>query len=243
MVVCGSSIQELWGPRGLSPPGSSTPAWLTAACKLVCSRQHSWGECRQSFGHCFAMAASSGGDEGLAPRPRDGLAGFVGGQRLVTGLAWQSAVAADGPCPAARRHAASSQIPGMRCSSSAIQGHGVDEPEALAEALRRSRGLPPSPPVIAPPDAPVDPADDSVAAPQASSSSLGGGTGVLRGLDGDVPVSISLAQRASTSRQTAAMEGSSATGRTRSTADSPMASVGVHMAWGWPSTWFSVVCL
>ena len=30
----------------------------------------------------------------------------------------------------------------MRHSTSALQGHGVDEPEALHEALRRSLGMP-----------------------------------------------------------------------------------------------------
>ena len=53
------------------------------------------------------------------------------------------------------RHAESSQIPGVRCSTSAIQGHGIDEPEALTEALRRSCGLTPSVPVVAVPTAPV----------------------------------------------------------------------------------------
>lgn len=37
------------------------------------------------------------------------------------------------------RHAESSQIPGMRMTTSELQGHGVDEPEALDEALARSR--------------------------------------------------------------------------------------------------------
>ena len=41
--------------------------------------------------------------------------------------------------PPVQRHSQMTQIPGMRQSTSAIQGHGVDEPEALREALRRSR--------------------------------------------------------------------------------------------------------
>ena len=41
--------------------------------------------------------------------------------------------------PPVQRHSEMTQIPGMRQSTSAIQGHGVDEPEALKEALRRSR--------------------------------------------------------------------------------------------------------
>lgn len=36
------------------------------------------------------------------------------------------------------RHAEMTQIPGMRLTTSAVQGHGVDEPEALAEATFNS---------------------------------------------------------------------------------------------------------
>ena len=43
----------------------------------------------------------------------------------------------------------------MRQSTSAMQGHGVDEPEALAEALRRSRGESPHEPLAAPSHAAV----------------------------------------------------------------------------------------
>ena len=49
--------------------------------------------------------------------------------------------------PPAQRHATSTQIPGCRHSTSALQGHTVDEPEALQEALRRSRGFPPDAPL------------------------------------------------------------------------------------------------
>ena len=44
--------------------------------------------------------------------------------------------------PPVERHARPTQIPGMRHCTSALQGHGVDEPEALHEALRRSLGMP-----------------------------------------------------------------------------------------------------
>jgi hypothetical protein len=40
--------------------------------------------------------------------------------------------------PPVQRHARSQQIPGMRQSTSAIQGHDVDEPEALGRALANS---------------------------------------------------------------------------------------------------------
>ena len=40
--------------------------------------------------------------------------------------------------PSVQRHARSQQIPGMRQSTSAIQGHDVDEPEALDRALANS---------------------------------------------------------------------------------------------------------
>ena len=51
----------------------------------------------------------------------------------------QAPLAECGGHPPVQRHAEPTQIPGMRLSTSAIQGHGVDEPEALQEALRRSR--------------------------------------------------------------------------------------------------------
>ena len=40
--------------------------------------------------------------------------------------------------PPIQRHHHCTQIPGMRRSTSAIQGHGVDEPEAFAQAMRNS---------------------------------------------------------------------------------------------------------
>ena len=40
--------------------------------------------------------------------------------------------------PAVERHMTMTQIPGMKGTTSSVQGHGVDEPEALEEALRRS---------------------------------------------------------------------------------------------------------
>lgn len=55
---------------------------------------------------------------------------------------------AAGP-PPIQRHRRCSQIPGMRQSTSAIQGHGVDEPEAFAQAVRNSLrdfAQPPTPP-------------------------------------------------------------------------------------------------
>ena len=76
-----------------------------------------------------------------------------------------------GASDVAERHAQPSQIPGMRCSTSALQGHGVDEPEALAEALRRSQGLAPSVLAIAAPTAAVPRADPAV--PPASTDTVG----------------------------------------------------------------------
>lgn len=40
--------------------------------------------------------------------------------------------------PPIQRHRRCTQIPGMRRSTSEIQGHGVDEPEAFAKAMRNS---------------------------------------------------------------------------------------------------------
>lgn len=69
-----------------------------------------------------------------------------------------------GPLPVVR-HAEPRQISGMRHSSSALQGHGVDEPEAVQEALRRSLGLIPMQSMVAPPDPAVDASTvDAVAA-------------------------------------------------------------------------------
>ena len=112
-----------------------------------------------------------------------GPLGFVGAGDLVTGEHWQEytapragavddvsmqtggANASDAQnqtAPPPQRHGAPSQIAGMRLSTSEVQGHGVDEPEALTEALRRSIGLPSRDPVAASTAAPV-------AAPTASS--------------------------------------------------------------------------
>ena len=55
------------------------------------------------------------------------------------------------PCssiPPVVRHESPAQIPGMRHSTSALQGHNVDEPEAVKEALRRSIGLTPMDPRV-----------------------------------------------------------------------------------------------
>ena len=56
--------------------------------------------------------------------------------------------------------------------SSECQGHGVDEPEALAEALRRSCGLQPQAPAVAPAGAPlpVAPSQAPDVAPAAASA-------------------------------------------------------------------------
>ena len=48
--------------------------------------------------------------------------------------------------PPVEHHARPTQIPGMRHSTSALQGHDVDEAEALQEAIRRSLGLTPMDP-------------------------------------------------------------------------------------------------
>ena len=40
--------------------------------------------------------------------------------------------------PVVERHEHAVQIQGMRCSTSSLQGHGVDEQEALAQALKNS---------------------------------------------------------------------------------------------------------
>ena len=45
---------------------------------------------------------------------------------------------AGGGIPPVERHAAPSQIPGMRLTTSEVQGPGVDEPEAVALAVARS---------------------------------------------------------------------------------------------------------
>ena len=50
--------------------------------------------------------------------------------------------------PPVERHARPTQIPGMRHSTSALQGHDVDEPEAVKEAIRRSLGLTPMDPRV-----------------------------------------------------------------------------------------------
>ena len=50
----------------------------------------------------------------------------------------QEAAQGTQPPPPVERHLGRSQIPGARLSTSAYQGHGVDEPEALQQALRQS---------------------------------------------------------------------------------------------------------
>ena len=48
--------------------------------------------------------------------------------------------------PPVERHVRPTQIPGMRHSTSELQGHDVDEPEAVQEAIRRSMGMTPMDP-------------------------------------------------------------------------------------------------
>ena len=61
---------------------------------------------------------------------------------------------AGGGIPPVERHAAPSQIPGARHSTSELQGHGVDEPEAVALAIARSLE-----PASEPQDVPSEPSE------------------------------------------------------------------------------------
>lgn len=79
-----------------------------------------------------------------------------------------------GVAPPAQRHAHATQIPGMRHSTSALQGHGIDEPEALAEALRRSRGCVPAAPTAAPADAPHAMSHGRASSRRAASATVAG---------------------------------------------------------------------
>ena len=67
----------------------------------------------------------------------------------VDDLRWPQAQAPGAPNPGGppppERHPDTEQIPGARLSTTEYQGHGVDEPEALEEACRRSLGYAPRP--------------------------------------------------------------------------------------------------
>lgn len=51
---------------------------------------------------------------------------------------WQIVPPGESTIPPVQRHAKCSQIPGCKWKTSQLQGHGVDEPEALKIALQRS---------------------------------------------------------------------------------------------------------
>jgi hypothetical protein len=76
------------------------------------------------------MAEPAGGDSPRYNRPRS---------KSIVSPPSSLATQEEATIPPVQRHSEMTQIPGMRQSTSAIQGHGVDEPEALKEALRRSR--------------------------------------------------------------------------------------------------------